>query len=54
MCTQIDRDISVGIDTGAHRDIEGHQCVYRQVHAQIDKDTSVVIDTGAQTDRLGH
>ena len=44
----------MGINTGGQRDIEGHQCVYRQVHAQIDRDTSVVIDTGAHTDRQGH
>ena len=32
MCTQIDRDISVGIDTGVHTDRQGPQCGYRQVY----------------------
>ena len=38
----------MGINTGAQREREGHQCVYRQVHTQIDRNSSVGIDTGVQ------
>ena len=60
----------MGIDTGAQRDIQGHQCGYRhrctqigtgtavwlytQVHTQMDRDSSVGIDTGEHTVRQGH